>query len=276
MKAAPTPLTRCEWSQGVDPAYERYHDTEWGVPVRDDRTHFEFLVLEGAQAGLSWWTILRKREGYRRAFAGFDPEKVARLTSRALDKLMGDDSIVRNRQKIEAAVTNARAFLKIQEQRGSFDTYVWEFVGGAPIVNRDESFDATVRRLALFAQDEWSVTQQWSVYFGLRWEGIQIKSEGNSYAAIDNRSSVFSPLFQTLYKIPGSKNDQIRGGAAGLEERLRLFVEEHPEAVHPEDRAERHAEEAEAAADDADEKSAVQIGPNHSENRKQPQLSRNR
>ena len=136
MKAAPKPLTRCDWSLGVDPAYEEYHDTEWGVPVRDDRTHFEFLVLEGAQAGLSWWTILRKREGYRRAFAGFDPEKVARFTSRTLDKLMRDESIVRNRQKIESAVTNARAFLKIQEQRGSFDAYVWEFVGGAPIVNQ--------------------------------------------------------------------------------------------------------------------------------------------
>jgi DNA-3-methyladenine glycosylase I len=136
MKAAPKPITRCEWSLGVDPAYERYHDTEWGVPVRDDRTHFEFLVLEGAQAGLSWWTILRKREGYRRAFAGFDPGKVARFTSRTLEKLMTDEGIVRNRQKIEAAVTNARAFLEIQEQRGSFDAYVWEFVGGAPIVNK--------------------------------------------------------------------------------------------------------------------------------------------
>jgi DNA-3-methyladenine glycosylase I len=132
----PKPLTRCDWSQGVDPAYEHYHDTEWGVPVRDDRRHFEFLLLEGAQAGLSWWTILRKREGYRRAFAEFDPLRVARFTSRTLDKLMQDESIVRNRQKIESAVVNARAFLKIQEQRGSFDAYVWEFVGGAPIVNK--------------------------------------------------------------------------------------------------------------------------------------------
>jgi DNA-3-methyladenine glycosylase I len=120
----------------VDPAYERYHDTEWGVPVRDDRTHFEFLVLESAQAGLSWWTILRKRDGYRRAFAEFDATKVARFTSRTIEKLMGDASIVRNRQKIEAAVTNARAFLKIQDERGSFDAYVWQFVGGAPIVNK--------------------------------------------------------------------------------------------------------------------------------------------
>ncbi len=131
-----TKVSRCTWSEGVDPAYELYHDTEWGVPVRDDRTHFEFLVLESAQAGLSWWTILRKRDGYRRAFAEFDPAKVARFTSRTIEKLVGDASIVRNRQKIEAAVGNARAFLKIQEEFGSFDTYVWPFVGGAPIVNR--------------------------------------------------------------------------------------------------------------------------------------------
>ena len=131
-----TKLGRCGWSEGVDPVYERYHDTEWGVPVRDDRTHFEFLVLESAQAGLSWWTILRKRDGYRRAFAEFDAPKVARFTSRTIEKLMGDASIVRNRQKIEAAVGNAREFLKIQREFGSFDTYVWQFVGGAPIVNK--------------------------------------------------------------------------------------------------------------------------------------------
>ena len=131
-----TKIVRCDWSEGIDPKYQLYHDTEWGVPVRDDRTHFEFLVLESAQAGLSWWTILRKRDGYRRAFADFDAAKVARFTSRSIEKLMNDASIVRNRQKIEATVTNARAFLKIQEQRGSFDKYVWEFVGGSPIVNR--------------------------------------------------------------------------------------------------------------------------------------------
>ena len=134
--ASKTKLVRCTWSEGVDPVYERYHDTEWGVPVRDDRTHFEFLVLESAQAGLSWWTILRKRDGYRRAFAEFDATKVARFTSRTIEKLMGDASIVRNRQKIEAAVANARAFLRIQDEIGSFDAYVWQFVGGAPIVNK--------------------------------------------------------------------------------------------------------------------------------------------
>ena len=129
-------IRRCTWSEGIDPLYESYHDTEWGVPVRDDLKHFEFLVLESAQAGLSWWTILRKRENYRRAFADFDPTKVARFDARAVTRLMQDAGIVRNRQKIEAAITNARGFLAVQEEFGSFDAYVWRFVGGAPIVNR--------------------------------------------------------------------------------------------------------------------------------------------
>ena len=129
-------VRRCPWSEGIDPAYQRYHDTEWGVPVRDDRKHFEFLLLETAQAGLSWWTILRKRENYRRAFAEFDPAKVARFDARAVTRLMQDAGIVRNRQKIEAAIANARAFLAVQEELGSFDAYVWPFVGGAPILNR--------------------------------------------------------------------------------------------------------------------------------------------
>lgn len=136
MTAAAKTIERCPWSQGVDPAYERYHDEEWGVPVRDDRVHFEFLVLESAQAGLSWWTILRKREGYKRAFADFDVTKVARFTPAKIEKLLADPGIVRNRQKVEAAVGNAREFLKIQREFGSFDAYVWEFVGGKPIVNR--------------------------------------------------------------------------------------------------------------------------------------------
>jgi len=134
--AAKNELARCPWSDGIDPAYVRYHDDEWGVPVRDDRVHFEFLVLESAQAGLSWWTILRKRDGYRRAFADFDATKVARFTPRTVERLMQDASIVRNRQKIEAAIANARGFLKIQKEFGSFDRYVWAFVGGKPIVNR--------------------------------------------------------------------------------------------------------------------------------------------
>src|SRR5262249_36007701 len=129
-------VRRCPWSEGIDPMYQLYHDTEWGVPVRDDRKHFEFLLLESAQAGLSWWTILRKRENYRRAFAGFDPAKIARFDARAVTRLMQDAGIVRNRQKIDAAIANARNFLALQEEFGSFDAYVWPFVGGAPILNR--------------------------------------------------------------------------------------------------------------------------------------------
>lgn len=127
---------RCAWSEGIDPEYQRYHDVEWGVPVRDDRKHFEFLLLEGAQAGLSWWTILRKRAAYRQAFADFDPQKVARFNAKTVARLLANPGIVRNRQKIAAAIGNARAFLDVQEQHGSFDAYVWPFVGGKPIVNR--------------------------------------------------------------------------------------------------------------------------------------------
>lgn len=127
---------RCPWSEGVDEDYRRYHDKEWGVPVHDDPTHFEFLTLEGAQAGLSWAIVLRKREGYRRAFCGFDVDRVARLNRRSVERLVKDPRIIRNHQKIQSTLTNARAFLSVQEQFGSFDRYVWEFVGGEPIVNR--------------------------------------------------------------------------------------------------------------------------------------------
>jgi len=128
--------TRCPWSESVDQQYLDYHDQEWGVPVRDDVTHFEFLVLEGAQAGLSWRTILRKREGYRRAFADFDVERVARFNRRSIERLLADPGIVRNRLKVESAIANARGFLGIQEEFGSFDAYVWGFVSGHQIVNR--------------------------------------------------------------------------------------------------------------------------------------------
>ena len=114
---------------------EAYHDTEWGVPNHDDRKHFEFLVLEGAQAGLSWRTVLHRREGYRRAFAGFDPEKVARFTPAKVERLLADPGIIRNRQKVASAVANARAFLVVQDELGSFDALMWRFVGGGPIVN---------------------------------------------------------------------------------------------------------------------------------------------
>ena len=126
------PITRCWWC-GDDPLYVKYHDTEWGVPVHDDRQLFEFLLLEGAQAGLSWITILRKREAYRRAFADFDPARVARFTPQKLERLMQDPGIVRNRLKIESAVKNARAFLRVQQEFGSFAAYQWAFVGGVPI-----------------------------------------------------------------------------------------------------------------------------------------------
>ncbi len=116
-----------------------YHDAEWGVPVHDDAKHFEFLILEGAQAGLSWSTILDKREGYRRAFAGFDAEKVARFTPARIEKVLQDPGIVRNRQKVTAAVSNAKAFLQLQDEKGSFDAFIWSFVDGAPVVNRWET-----------------------------------------------------------------------------------------------------------------------------------------
>jgi DNA-3-methyladenine glycosylase I len=126
---------RCAWA-GTDPLYVKYHDEEWGVPLHDDRRLFEMLILEGAQAGLSWLTILRKRPAYRKAFDNFDPKKVARYDARLKRRLLADAGIVRNRLKIDAAVTNARAFLEIQKEFGTFDLYIWRFVGGAPIVNR--------------------------------------------------------------------------------------------------------------------------------------------
>src|SRR5712672_4792091 len=126
---------RCSWV-GDDPLMLQYHDREWGVPVHDDRKHFEFLVLEAAQAGLSWTIVLKKREGYRRAFDGFEPEKVARYSARRIEKLVLNPEIIRNRMKIEAAVRNARAFLKIQEEFGGFDSYCWRFVGGKPKLGR--------------------------------------------------------------------------------------------------------------------------------------------
>jgi DNA-3-methyladenine glycosylase I len=132
----PKAIQRCPWSEGVSEAYLAYHDTEWGVPARDDPRQFEFLLLEGAQAGLSWSTVLHRRDGYRKAFAGFDPEKVARFTRRRIESLLGDPGIIRNRLKVEAAVGNARAFLAVQEDFGSFAAYIWRFVDGVPVQNR--------------------------------------------------------------------------------------------------------------------------------------------
>jgi DNA-3-methyladenine glycosylase I len=148
--------TRCAWVRGGNELYYRYHDEEWGVPVHEDRRHFEFLLLEGAQAGLSWSTVLNKREGYRRAFADFDPQRVARFIPKQVEKVLRDPGIVRNRLKVQSAVTNARAFLAVQEEFGSFDRYAWQFVGGQPLVrHRRASRDipATSRESDAFSKD---------------------------------------------------------------------------------------------------------------------------
>ena len=146
---------RCGWA-GTNPLMMEYHDHEWGVPVHDDRKHYEFLVLEAAQAGLSWSIVLNKREGYRRAFEGFDPERVARFTARTIEKLTHNAEIIRNRMKIESAVRNARAFLEVQKECGSFDSYAWQFVGGRQKVNRWKTMrqvPATSRESDEFSKD---------------------------------------------------------------------------------------------------------------------------
>jgi DNA-3-methyladenine glycosylase I len=138
-RASPTVLRqRCRWAR--EPLDVEYHDREWGVPVRDDRRLFEFLLLEGAQAGLSWSTILRKRDGYRQAFAGFDPRRVARFGPRQVRRLLADVGIVRNRAKVRAAIANAQAFLAVQAEHGSFSAYLWAFVEGRPLQGRRRSF----------------------------------------------------------------------------------------------------------------------------------------
>jgi DNA-3-methyladenine glycosylase I len=139
--------SRCPWA-GTDPLYTAYHDDEWGVPLHDDRRLFEMLILEGAQAGLSWITILRKRDNYRRAFDGFVAERVARYGARRIEALMRDAGIVRNRLKIEAAVRNARAFLAVRDEAGSFDRYIWQFVGGRPRRNAWKSMGQVPARTA--------------------------------------------------------------------------------------------------------------------------------
>lgn len=127
---------RCDWVEGQFSEYITYHDEEWGVPVHEDKIHFEFLILEGAQAGLSWSTILKRREGYRLAFADFNVEEVAKFDARILDSLLLDKGIIRNKLKVYSAASNARAFMKVQEEFGSFDTYIWSFVDGKTIINK--------------------------------------------------------------------------------------------------------------------------------------------
>jgi DNA-3-methyladenine glycosylase I len=134
--AADENLTRCHWARNANELSRQYHDREWGVPVHEDHVWFEFLTLEGAQAGLSWDTILQKRERYREVFSGFDPAKVARFDAKNVRSLLADPGIVRNRLKIRSTISNAKAFLQVQKEFGSFDAYIWKFAGGAPIQNR--------------------------------------------------------------------------------------------------------------------------------------------
>lgn len=143
MKARKDSTKRCDWAYGGDERYIAYHDQEWGVPVTDDAKQFEFLVLESAQAGLSWSTVLYRRDGYRRAFAGYDVGKVARFSDKQVEKLLQDTGIIRNRMKVQSAVNNARRFMEVQDEFGSFCDYIWGFVGGKPIQNRWKS-DADV------------------------------------------------------------------------------------------------------------------------------------
>jgi len=153
--SASKPIKRCGWC-GNDPLYVDYHDKEWGVPVYDDDRLFEFLILEGMQAGLSWITILKKRENFRKAYSGFDPHKIARYDKRKLERLMNNAGIIRNRLKIESSVTNARSFLKVVEEFGSFSDYSWRFVDGAPIKNKRRSMKqipATSKESDAFSKD---------------------------------------------------------------------------------------------------------------------------
>ena len=145
-KSARRELIRCSWAKGE--RYIQYHDEEWGVPVHDDRTLFEFLILEGAQAGLSWSTILNKRENYRRAFDGFDPRRVARYQPAKIKALLADPGVVRNKLKIASAIGNAKAFLRVQEEFGTFDRYIWQFVGGKPLINKRKSLREVPARTA--------------------------------------------------------------------------------------------------------------------------------
>lgn len=147
---------RCPWVTAGDSLCEKYHDTQWGVPVHDDRTLFEFLVLESAQAGLSWLTVLRKRENYRKAFAGFDPKKVSQFNARDVARLLKNEGIIRNRAKIEAAINNAKRFLEVQKEFGTFSKYVWRFVGGTPIQHKIRTlkdYRATTKESDVLAKD---------------------------------------------------------------------------------------------------------------------------
>ena len=158
-------LARCPWP-GSDPLYLAYHDEEWGMPVREDGKLFEFLLLEGAQAGLSWITILRRRREYRRAFDGFDPEKIARYDGRKIDALLGDPGIIRNRRKIEGAVKNARAYLRLMERGESLSSLLWGFVDGEPVVNRWKSLEEIPAVTPLAEKISKAMKREGFVFFG--------------------------------------------------------------------------------------------------------------
>lgn len=196
--------TRCPWA-GTDPLYVRYHDEEWGVPVWDDRRLFEFLVLEGAQAGLSWITILRKREAYRRAFAGFDPARVARFGARERQRLLGDAGIVRNRLKIDAAIGNARAFLAVQEEHGSFATYQWRFVEGRPIQSRWRALAEVPARTPLAEAFSRDLRAR-----GFRFVGPTIVYAHMQAVGMVNDHLVGCPRHRAVARLPAR-----RGGSAG-------------------------------------------------------------
>jgi DNA-3-methyladenine glycosylase I len=165
MTTNPAALIRCDWC-GNDPLYQRYHDGEWGVPVTDEQRQFEFLILESAQAGLSWITILRKRENYRAAFAGFDPEKVARFSAKKVETLMNNPGIVRNRLKIESAISNAQKFLAVQAEFGSFNRYLWNFVDGTPVQNNWETIKQLPASSALSDQISKDMKKRGFRFFG--------------------------------------------------------------------------------------------------------------
>ncbi len=155
MKNKDGKIKRCEWCI-TDPLYVKYHDEEWGVPVHDDKKHFEMIILDGAQAGLSWLTVLRKRENYRKAFDNFDPEKVAKYDEKKIAELLENPGIIRNKLKVKSAVTNARAFIKVQEEFGSFDKYIWQFVNYKPVVNKwksDKEIPATSEESDAMSKD---------------------------------------------------------------------------------------------------------------------------
>ena len=193
-----TRIARCPWAEGSAP-YRSYHDDEWGVPVHDDRTFFEFLLLEGAQAGLSWSTILNKRSGYRAAFAAFDPARVARFDDEQRARLLTNEGIVRNRLKIASAVTNARAFVAVQREFGSFDRYVWPFAGGTPIVNRWRSLAEVPARTAQSDALAKDLRQR-----GFRFVGSTIIYAFMQATGLVNDHLVSCPRWKEVQRTPGT------------------------------------------------------------------------